>query len=132
MPERRPSRFSAVRSPVRIARSEPRHAGDRGRALEHLALVDEPLELDPGIERPEDGLCRFEARHDARGASHELRRPHRVHIDGRIRGDVTAADVLRERRLDDALQRIGGYSHVSSSGPRTGSQDDVTLEVGSL
>ena len=92
------------------------HTGHRTRELEHLTFFDQPLELDPGIECPEDGFRRLEAGHDSGRACDEVRRSHRVAVDGRVRRYVSAPDVLRERGLYEALECAGRYSHVSNSG----------------
>ena len=116
MPESLPRKFSATRSPVRIARSGPRDDGDDGHALDGRAVLDEGLEPDVRVERAEHRLYRVHPADDPGLLQEELRGAERVRLHGRLGGDVAGADVLGERGVDDPLEGVGRYSHVSSLG----------------
>ena len=75
MPDSLPRKFSAVRSPVRIARSEPLDDGDDCRALDGRAVLDERVDAHLGIERAKHRLDRVDPADDARLLQEELRGP---------------------------------------------------------
>ena len=105
------------------------HARDRRGLGEHLAVVDEALELDVGVERAEDGLGGVEPATTPGARVTRSRRARRRLVDGRVGRDVAAADVLGERRPDDALERRCRRSLPCLELRRGAApQDDVPLE----
>jgi hypothetical protein len=94
----------------------PPEARDCGSALHERALLDPGFDPNLGVEGAEDSLDHGEAAHDAGLLEHELAASHRVLVDRGLGRDIALAHVLGERRVGNALEGIGGYSHVSSVG----------------
>ena len=74
MPESRPRKFSATRSPVRIARSEPVTRATTAGGSDDVAVARERLEADVRVERAERRLGDAEAADDAGLLDEELGR----------------------------------------------------------
>ena len=123
-PESRPRKFSAMRSPVRIARSGPATTGDHGQAPTGARLLDQGLEANVGIERPEHRLGRGEPATTPASMTRSSARADGVLLDRRLGRDVALAHVLGER---GARRRAPGcrpvYSHVSRPAARRRTQE---------
>ena len=116
MPESRPMRLSASRSPVSTPRAGPSTLGDR-LGLDLGSLVNQRLEADAelGEHRGRD----LEAADDSR-----LLREHdglagRVLVDERERRHVTGADVLRKPRARVGERQCHRSNVTSSPAPTT-------------
>ena len=106
-----------MRSPVSTARAGPSSAGERDGRLDHgRAVVDRRLEADAGVERREHGARRVDPAGDARLLEQQLGAAARVGGDDAVGRAVARADVLGEGGPDDALERLGGQLHDSSTG----------------
>ena len=95
MPERRPSRLSAVRSPVRSARALPATRATSPWRI--VAVARDRLERDVRVELAEDGLGDVEPADDAVAPSAAASRLEpRVRRHDRLAREVAVADVLGE------------------------------------
>ncbi len=112
MPESRPKRFSAVRSPVRTACAGPSISRDDGGHVRHdRAVLEHRVDADIGVERAEHRSRRGDTADDAGLLEQQLRAAAEIRGDERLRRHVAVADVLGERELDDAVDRVGGQLH---------------------
>ncbi len=93
-----------------------RDAGDDGRRCHRISVARQRVEADVRIEHAEHRLGDTEPADDPGLLHEQRRRADRLGRNRRIGRDVTGADVLRERRMDDALERVGRYCHGSSAG----------------
>ena len=107
---------------------------DDRRVTDEIAVARERLETGVRVERTERRLGGAEAAHDSWLLQQELGGADRVLGDGRLRRDVPPADVLGERREHGTFERVGGYSHGSSTGSsparRTTWRSNASLSVG--
>ena len=89
---------------------------DRRRLVDRVTVARERLEADLRVESAERRLCGAEPADDTRLLHEELGRPHRFFRHRCFGGHVAGADVLGQRGEHRALERVGGYSHGSSTG----------------
>ena len=115
-PDSLPRKFSAVRSPVRIARSEPLTTATTVVRSTRVPSSTSASTCISGSSARNTASSRVDPADDAGLLREELRGPRRVQLHGRLGRDVTFADVLGERVQDEPLDGGGRYSHVSSAG----------------
>ena len=103
-PERRPRKFSAVRSPVSSARARPSTREDRAALVAPDALVDLALEPRVGVEGPERRLGGVEAEDHPRRLLDDAGDGAGVGVDRGLGGDVARAHVLGEGLVHELLE----------------------------
>ena len=117
IPDRRPRRLSAVRSPVRTARVRPEMRASSVGCSKRSPSCRGRRDGDVRVERPEDGFDRRQAADDARLLEQQPGGTRRVRGDRGLGRHVAAADVLGERDERDALEiELLGYDHRSRTG----------------